>query len=225
MALELTDIHFAYGDDGFQLAVPSLSIEAGDSVALVGPSGCGKTTLLSLIAGVLEPDQGSIRLDGKTLTSMAARQRRRQRLTGMGMIFQSFELLDYLDVRDNILLQARLAPDVSITAQLEQRALSIARELGLEDKWRRQVTALSQGERQRVAACRALLLDPPIVLADEPTGNLDPQNKQAVLDHLIAMCHRDRRILLTVTHDHSLLPSFDRVLDMGELLDAKVATR
>jgi len=224
MALELTGIRFAYGSDGFQLVLPSLTIEAGESVALVGPSGSGKTTLLSLIAGVLEPDQGSIQLAGKTLTAMGPRQRRGQRLAGMGMIFQSFELLDYLDVRDNILLQARLAPDVSITAELEHRARTIANELGLEDKWRRRVTALSQGERQRVAACRALLLDPPIVLADEPTGNLDPQNKQAVLDHLIALCHRDQRILLTVTHDYSLLPSFDRVLDMGELLATKTAT-
>lgn len=224
MALELTGIRFAYGNDGFQLVLPSLTIEAGESVALVGPSGSGKTTLLSLIAGVLEPDQGSIQLAGKTLTAMGPRQRRGQRLAGMGMIFQSFELLDYLDVRDNILLQARLAPDVSITPALEQRATAIARELGLEDKWRRPVTALSQGERQRVAACRALLLDPPIVLADEPTGNLDPQNKQAVLEHLIALCHRDQRILLTVTHDYSLLPSFDRVLDMAELLASETAT-
>ncbi len=224
MALELEGIRFTYGDDGFELTLPSLKIQAGESVALVGPSGSGKTTLLNLIAGILEPDQGSVLLNGKVLSTLGPRRRRRQRLGGMGMIFQSFELLDYLDVRDNILLQARLAPDVSITPELEQRARAIAAELGLEDKWRRRVTALSQGERQRVAACRALLLDPPLVLADEPTGNLDPHNKQAVLDHLIALCRRDRRILLTVTHDHSLLPSFDRVLDMGELLDNEVAT-
>ena len=152
---------------------------------------------------------------------MGAGQRRRQRLTGMGMIFKSFELLDYLNVRDNILLQARLAPGLKITSELEQRAQGIASELGLADKWHRPITALSQGERQRVAACRALLLDPPLVLADEPTGNLDPENKQAVLDHLIDLCRRDQRILLTVTHDHSLLPSFDRVLDMAELLSSE----
>jgi putative ABC transport system ATP-binding protein len=127
-------------------------------------------------------------------------------------------LLDYLDVRDNVLLQARLAPGEKFTSDLEQRAQSIARELGMADKWRRPITALSQGERQRVAACRALLLNPSLVLADEPTGNLDPENKQAVLNLLIDLCRRDQRILLTVTHDHSLLPSFDRVLDMAELL-------
>jgi putative ABC transport system ATP-binding protein len=133
------------------------------------------------------------------------------------MIFQSFELLEYLDLRDNVLLQARLAPGIAVTDKLVQRALAITSELGLGDKWRRPITALSQGERQRVAACRALLLDPPLVLADEPTGNLDPDNKQAVLDHLIDLCSRDQRMLLTVTHDHSLLPAFDRVVDMAEL--------
>jgi putative ABC transport system ATP-binding protein len=223
VALELEGIHFDYVSDGFTLSLPSLNIQPGESVALVGPSGSGKTTLLNLIAGILKPDRGSIRLAGVDLTRMGSKERTRQRLTGMGMIFQSFELLDYLDVRDNVLLQARLAPGVSITPELEQRALSIASELGLEDKWRRPITALSQGEKQRVAACRALLLDPPLVLADEPTGNLDPENKQTVLDHLIALCARDGRILLVVTHDHSLLPSFDRVIDMAQLLSSKAS--
>ena len=221
MALELENIGFGYASDGFKLSLPKLHIQAGESVALIGPSGSGKTTLLNLISGILEPEQGSISIAGQELTSLGARQRRRQRLEGMGMIFQSFELLDYLDVRDNILLQARLAPGVTVTADLEQRALSIASELGLEDKWHRPITALSQGEQQRVAACRALLLDPSLVLADEPTGNLDPENKQAVLDHLIALCARDGRILLVVTHDHSLLPSFDRVIEMADLLSSE----
>jgi putative ABC transport system ATP-binding protein len=219
VALELKNLRFGYGQKGFALSLPTLQIQPGESVALVGPSGSGKTTLLNLISGILEPEQGSIHLSGLDLTAMGARVRRRQRLSSMGMIFQSFELLDYLDVRDNVLLQARLAPQVLIDEKLEQRALAIAAELGIAGKWRRPITALSQGERQRVAACRALLLDPPLVLADEPTGNLDPENKQAVLDHLIALCARDQRILLVVTHDHSLLPLFDRVVDMAELLN------
>jgi len=218
MSLELEGLRFSYGREDFNLYLPSLTIQPGETVALVGPSGSGKTTLLNLIAGILVSEHGSIHLSGLELSALSARQRRRQRLTGIGMIFQSFELLDYLDVSDNILLQARLAPGKKITPELEARAQNIAAELGLADKWHRRVTALSQGERQRVAACRALLLDPPLVLADEPTGNLDPENKQAVLDLLIELCKRDHRILLTVTHDHSLLPSFDRVLDMAELL-------
>ncbi len=223
VALLLENLRFGYPHTSFALAVPGLRIERGESVALVGPSGSGKTTLLNLIAGILPPDQGTIRLGDIELSAMGAGPRRRQRLQNIGMIFQSFELLDYLNVRDNVLLQARLAPDVALTPQLRAHARSIASELGLGDKWQRPVTALSQGERQRVAACRALLLDPSLVLADEPTGNLDPDNKQAVLQHLIALCKEQQRILLTVTHDHSLLPGFDRVVDMGQLLSSKAS--
>jgi len=223
MSLTLERIRFSYSAAGFVLSIPRLTIRPGESVALVGPSGSGKTTLLNLIAGILQPEQGRVRLFDEDLTAMNPQQWRRQRLGRMGMIFQSFELLDYLDVRDNILLQARFAPGVRVDAKLEQHARDTATELGLGDKWRRPITALSQGERQRVAACRALLLDPPLVLADEPTGNLDPLNKQAVLDSLIALCRREQRMLLTVTHDHSLLPSFDRVLDMADLLDEEPA--
>jgi putative ABC transport system ATP-binding protein len=218
MALLMEGVQFAYGDRGFALSVPRLEIQPGESVALVGASGSGKTTLLNLIAGILAPDRGRIELNGEDLTALGAMRRRRHRLHRVGMIFQSFELLEYLDVRDNILLQARLAPGVVVTDALEQQAQIISSELGLTDKWRQPISALSQGERQRVAACRALLLDPTLVLADEPTGNLDPDNKQAVLNQLIDQCKRQDRILLTVTHDHSLLPSFDRVVDMVSLL-------
>ena len=220
MTLRVEQLRFGYGDDGFALHVPALQIDPGEAVALVGPSGSGKTTLLNLIAGIARPDEGHIALGAERLSELGASGGRQQRISRIGMIFQSFELLDYLDVRDNVLLQARLAPDVRIDAAVEQRAQSIAGELGLGDKWRRPIDALSQGERQRVAVCRALLLDPPLVLADEPTGNLDPDNKQAVLEQLISLCARDGRILLTVTHDHSLLPSFDRVLNMAELQQA-----
>ena len=223
MSLALDNLLFSYGSKGFTLRLPQLEILPGESVALIGPSGSGKTTLLNLVAGILNPEEGRIALHGEIVSGFGKRQRRRIRLGGMGMIFQSFELLEYLDVRDNVLLQARLAPGVAITRALEQRAEILANELGLPGKWRRPVSALSQGERQRVAACRALLLDPPLVLADEPTGNLDPSNKRAVLDHLIALCARDGRMLLTVTHDHSLLPAFDRVIDMGDLLARDVS--
>ena len=219
MSLQLRNIKFAYADQGFVLNIPELIMQPGESVALVGPSGSGKTTLLNLIAGILSPDSGEIILQGNNLNRLKATQKADFRLRNIGMIFQSFELLDYLDVRNNILLQARLCSGVKVDAALEQAAKAIACDLGLADKWLRPITALSQGERQRVAACRALLLDPPLVLADEPTGNLDPENKQAVLDHLIALCKQQRRILLTVTHDHSLLPSFDRVIDMAQLLE------
>lgn len=219
MALEIEQLKFDYGSGGFSLRIPSLRIAPGEAVVLVGPSGSGKTTLLKLVAGILAPDQGRITLNSATFSGLGISGRRQRRIKEVGMIFQTFELLDYLDVRDNILLQARLAPGVRIDAVLERQAQVIADELGLKDKWSRSVAQLSQGERQRVAVARALLLDPPLVLADEPTGNLDPANKQAVLEQLLALCARDGRMLLTVTHDHALLPAFDRVLDMADLTE------
>ena len=218
MSLELSNIHFAYEAQGFDLNVPELLIKPGESVALVGPSGSGKTTILNLIAGIISPDNGEVRLNGDNLSALSNHQRRRYRLRHIGMIFQAFELLNYLNVSENILLQARLCPGVSIDQSIKDKAGAIAVRLGLGDKLLRNINALSQGERQRVAACRALLLKPALVLADEPTGNLDPENKQAVLEQLISVCKQQQCILLTVTHDHSLLPNFDRVINMVDLL-------
>jgi putative ABC transport system ATP-binding protein len=217
--LELRELSFTYPDQGFALSVPELVLQAGETIALLGPSGSGKTTLLNLLAGILTPLTGNILLNGENLSALTDGQRRQHRLRHMGMIFQSFELLDYLDVRDNILLQGRLCHSQRTDKNLEQQARQIAEDLGLGDKWRRNSKALSQGERQRVAVCRALLLNPGLVLADEPTGNLDPENKIAVLKKLIANCKQHQRILLTVTHDHSLLAEFDRVLDIASLMN------
>jgi putative ABC transport system ATP-binding protein len=219
--LELRELSFSYPDQGFALSVPELTLQAGETIALLGPSGSGKTTLLNLLAGILTPVTGKVLLNGENLSALPERQRRQYRLHHMGMIFQSFELLDYLDVRDNILLQGRLSHTQATDDNLEQNARQIADDLGLGDKWRRNSKALSQGERQRVAVCRALLLDPSLVLADEPTGNLDPDNKIAVLQKLVANCKQHQRILLTVTHDHSLLAEFDRVIDMASLTQSQ----
>lgn len=223
MTLALRDITFKYPDRGFSLVLSQLQLKAGDNIALVGPSGSGKTTLLNLIAGVLSPDNGRIELDGEDLTALSSSQRRAHRMHNFGMIFQSFELLDYLTVGDNVLLQARLCQQVKVDNALINKAKSLIADLGLADKWSKNINALSQGERQRVAVCRALLLDPKVVLADEPTGNLDPENKQTVLDKLVAECKKQQRILLTVTHDHSLLPTFDRVIDISSLLTKEQA--
>ena len=215
--LELRELDFVYPGQGFELSVPELILHPGETIALLGPSGSGKTTLLNLLAGILTPASGKVLLNGHNLSLLTERQRRQHRLRHMGMIFQSFELLDYLDVRDNILLQGRLCRTQTADDNLELQARQIADDLGLGDKWERNSQALSQGERQRVAVCRALLLDPSLVLADEPTGNLDPDNKLVVLRKLVANCKQHQRILLTVTHDHSLLSEFDRVIEMASL--------
>ncbi len=213
--LEVTDLAFRYGRDGFELRVPRLQVRRGETVAIVGPSGSGKTTLLNLVAGIRLPQAGRVETDGQDLSRLSAAGRRRFRIQRIGLVFQQFELLDYLSVRDNILLPCRITGAVRLGSEHRQRAAELAADLGIGDKLNRYVGRLSQGERQRVAVCRALLLEPPLLLCDEPTGNLDPLNKQHVLEVLFAYVHRCRTTLLTVTHDHHLLPRFDRSLDVA----------
>jgi ABC-type lipoprotein export system ATPase subunit len=135
----------------------------------------------------------------------------------MGLVFQSLALVDYLNVLDNLLHCYRITNALRLDADVRRRARALATELGIGDKLRRPVGALSQGERQRVAIGRALLAGPELLLADEATGNLDPANKGRILDLLFAQQDRDRSTLVAVTHDHELLPRFDRVLDFREL--------
>ena len=129
-----------------------------------------------------------------------------------GLVFQDFQLLEYLDVLDNVLLPCRIHPQVMLTRDLRERAKSLLDAVGLEGFARRPIGRLSQGERQRVALCRALLLSPTVVLADEPTGNLDPGNSVRMVELLMSESQRAGAILMMVTHDHSLLPRFNRVI-------------
>jgi len=214
--IEIRDVEFRYPVGAFRLAVPEFRVAAGETVAIVGASGSGKSTLLSLVAGILRPDTGSVRVDGSMVSEMTDGARRRFRLHGTGLVFQEFELLDHLDVRDNVLLPCRLSAELSVTNELEERAESLVSEVGLGDKLRRNVRRLSQGERQRVALARGLLLEPPVLLCDEPTGNLDPATTRDVLALLLERVRARGTTLLVVTHDHDVLPSFGRVLDMKE---------
>lgn len=215
--IELQHLSFAYEDTGFELQIRLLRVERGEHVALVGPSGCGKTTLLNLLAGVLLPGAGELVVADQSVSNLSDARRRDFRIRSLGLIFQNFELLDYLDVRDNILLPLRIGRGLSVPPELTARAAELAERLGIKDKLDRHPPRLSQGERQRVAVCRALLMRPSVILADEPTGNLDPANKFVVLDLLLDHARESGATLLTVTHDRELLDRFDRVLDFGEL--------
>ena len=214
-AVELADVGFEYAPDGFALRGVSLRFGAGEAVALVGPSGSGKTTLLHLISGVLTPQSGRIRVGEIAMDALDDAARRRVRLARFGLVFQELELLEHLEVRENILLQTVLGGIDPRTR--EARLLSLAAGCGIEALLGRRPRELSQGERQRVALCRALLGEPGLVLADEPTGNLDPKNARTVVDLLLDDARSRGATLIVVTHDHSALARFDSVVDLGKV--------
>lgn len=211
----LEDVGFRYREGGFSLRIPSLRVAGGERVAIVGPSGSGKTTLLHLVAGVIPPERGRVWVGDAELSAMSDAERRAFRIRMIGMVFQEFELLEYLSVLDNILLPCRITGALPLTDAVRRRAAELVDRVGLGGKLRRNVTRLSYGERQRVGVCRALLTRPPLLLADEPTGNLDPANKVRVLDILLEFAAETGATLVTVTHDAALLPRFGRVVDMA----------
>lgn len=219
--IELAAVAFHYPRSPFALRVDALSIPSGQHVALIGPSGCGKSTLVNLIAGILVPDAGTITVGDVAVSAAGDAERRRFRLANIGFVFQEFELLEYLTVRENVALPSLLAGGDRGTAR--ERAEALATRAGLGDKLRRYPHKLSQGERQRVAICRALLAGPRLIIADEPTGNLDPRTAGGVLELLLAEARSHAATLLVVTHDHGLLGRFERVIEMEQLQAAGVA--
>ncbi|MEM6471567.1 MAG: ABC transporter ATP-binding protein [Planctomycetota bacterium] len=213
--VEISQLEFAYPTSQFCLRVDHFVVQRGEKVALIGPSGSGKSTLLNLIAGVHRPDRGTVCVDGCHLAELGESARGRFRLANVGMVFQSFELLDHLTVRENMLLPYRLDPSLRRTAEVDRRVDELCEQLELAAKRKRYADKLSQGERQRVAIGRALITQPKLILADEPTGNLDPANKQRVLDLLIAGAELHNASLIMVTHDHNLLDRFPTHYEVG----------
>jgi putative ABC transport system ATP-binding protein len=214
--LIVEEIEFQYPRSPFGLRIERFESRAGSATAIVGPSGCGKTTFLNLAAGILQPQKGSIRLEDTTVSNLGVSASATYRLAHIGLIFQEFELVEHLSVRDNILLPLHLGLHADRTA-LETRARELADETGIGSYWSKRPSNLSHGERQRVAICRALSINPRLILADEPTGNLDPANKRVVLDLMIKFAKEDNRALVVATHDLELLDAFDEVVPIGEL--------
>ncbi|MEM9348807.1 MAG: ABC transporter ATP-binding protein [Pseudomonadota bacterium] len=214
--VEIDDLSFRYGGGGFTLRIPSFSLQDGERVAIVGPSGSGKTTLLNLIAGILTPATGRIDVAGTDVTGLNEAGRRRFRASQIGFVFQDFALLDYLSARQNIYYPYRITPALKLDAQVRERAEQLAAACGIADKLDRHPPALSQGEQQRVAICRALVTQPKLILSDEATGNLDPDSKARILDLLFEQAAEAGAAILAVTHDHELLPRFERVFDFAQ---------
>lgn len=206
------------GPDGTvqALASVSLSVDAGELTVVEGPSGCGKSTLLLAAGGLLAPDQGQVCVDGQDLHALTPQRRARFRATSIGFVFQQFHLIPYLSVLDNVLAPSMALPRPEAT----DRALQLIEALGLSDRRRHLPPTLSTGERQRTALARALLNEPRLLLADEPTGNLDPQNSDAVFAHLAEFARAGGAVLV-VTHDVQAARHAGRVVALrgGRLVD------
>jgi putative ABC transport system ATP-binding protein len=214
--IHIQNLTFGYPTGEFELKIPLFDITKGEKIAVIGPSGSGKTTLLNLIAGIIAPDSGDIQVGSFTVSQLEDSGRRDFRITSIGFVFQDFELLDYLSVFDNILHPYRITKALSLDRVVRKRAVALAEEMGIGDKLKRMANDLSQGEKQRAAICRALLPRPKVILADEATGNLDPDNKERILDLLFQAVEEHEATLLAVTHDYELLQRFDRVVDFKD---------
>ena len=222
-AIELRDVHRTYTSDdagGVETSAldgVSVTIERGDLVAICGPSGSGKSTLMHVAGALDTPTSGEVFIEGWSLASRNAAQRAELRNKSIGFVFQQFNLLQGLTVAENVAVPAVLARRKA--ADIAARVDGLLAEVGLPDKADRKPGQLSGGEQQRVAVARALVLDPPIVLADEPTGNLDSASGEAVMELLLSS-HRAGRTVVIVTHDVRIAAQTQRVV---YLRDGKIS--
>jgi len=216
--IQLSSVEFQYGEGNFKIASADLEISSDAVTALIGPSGCGKTTLLHLIAGILPARSGKIQVNDTAVNELNDRERRHFRISQIGFVFQDFALLDYLSLFDNIIHPYRINSSLSLTHEVKDRARSLAEQMGISDNLSRFPAHTSQGEQQRAAICRALITQPSVILADEPTGNLDPSNKSAIVEILHKQAQENHATLIVATHDHELLSSFDQVIDFQKLI-------
>jgi putative ABC transport system ATP-binding protein len=214
--LSCRDLRKTYGKDaGLVRALDGvdLDVAAGETVAIMGPSGCGKSTLLHLLGGLDRPSGGEVRLAGRRMDQMSERALARLRQDAVGFVFQAFHLMDELTAVENVELPALLAGRPARTAR--RRAAELMERVGLADRARFLPAALSGGQRQRVAIARALANEPLVVLADEPTGNLDSAATLEVL-RLFESLHVAGQTLVIVTHDSRIAATADRMISMRD---------
>jgi putative ABC transport system ATP-binding protein len=222
-AIRAVDLSFAWPKQKPLYTDVSFELYPGQKLLITGPSGSGKSTLLNLLAGVVEPSSGSIWIHEETIQGLSASAKDQLRGEQMGFIFQQFNLLPYLSVRDNILLPAHLftkrkAAALTQFGSLEHALRYYMNHLGLSADLENQAAhRLSIGQQQRVAAARAFLGKPSIVIADEPTSALDEANQTQLLKLFFALANEQQTALLMVSHDPRLSPYFDRQLQLAEL--------
>jgi putative ABC transport system ATP-binding protein len=200
--------------------VSSFTLARGERVFLRGPSGSGKSTLLSLVAGVLTPQQGAVNILGREMGRLSEAARDQFRADHIGYIFQMFNLIPYLSVIENVWLPCRFsarrrAYATRADVSAEDEAVHLLERLDMDENlMHRRVTELSVGQQQRVAAARALIGAPELVLADEPTSSLDSDRRTAFLELLFQQCEREHTALIFASHDRSLAPLFDRTIEL-----------
>ena len=215
--LKLEHVKKAYAQpDGTRvpiLDINEFNIDAGEQVVLIGPSGCGKTTMLHTIAGITKPDSGKVFIDGIELTKFSEAARDRIRANKLGYVFQTFNLLPGFSAYENVLLGMSFAKGKVSPA----RAKSLLEKIGLAHRLNNKPHQLSVGEQQRVAIARALANRPALLLADEPTANVDPGNQKQIIDLIIESCREENVALLMVTHSMEVAGRFDRVVKLDEL--------
>lgn len=219
--IDLQHLQFGYAPNRLVLNIPRFSVARSEKVFLFGPSGSGKSTLLEILAGVQTASAGLLKIDECDLRKLSAAEKDQFRAQNIGYIFQSFNLVPYLNVAENILL-----PTVfSSSGRGDQRALlarveSLCHQLGIAEFKTRKATELSVGQQQRVAAARAVLLQPKLILADEPTSALDFDHREKFLKVIFQLCEQSHSTLLFVSHDRSIAPLFDRQVNLLEINQA-----
>lgn len=225
MVIDVTDLEFAWRPDApTVLSIDSFQVTSGECLFIKGPSGSGKSTLLSLLSGVTTAAVGSVRVMGQELGQLGSVQRDHFRADHIGYIFQMFNLIPYLSVVDNVILPCRFSSHrrskaLTRSGALEAEARRLLQHLDMDhpDLHRRAVTTLSVGQQQRVAAARALMGSPELLIADEPTSSLDGDRRESFIQLLFDECRGVGATLIFVSHDASLEHLFDRTIDLAEI--------
>ena len=220
--INLKNIEMTYDDNGTKinaLKIKKISIEDGERVAFIGSSGCGKTTLFNLISGMITPTSGTVLVENVALNTLKESERDLFRANHIGYIFQDFNLFSEFTVMQNVVLPMSFSNRYS-KKEMQAEAINIIKRVGLENKINQKVKTLSGGEKQRVAIARSIVNKPNIILADEPTGNLDYKNGEKIIDLIMQIAKEEKATLLVITHNNSQLDMFDRVINVEELNEA-----
>jgi len=207
--IQVIDLHKSFGDLHVLQGV-NLQVEKGEIVAILGRSGAGKTTLLQIIGTLDRPDSGSVKIDGQDVFTLKEKELSAFRNQHIGFIFQQHQLLPEFSALENVMIPGLIARKNE--KEVKERALDLLTQLGLKDRVEHKPNQLSGGEQQRVAAARAMLLQPSVILADEPSGSLDEQNKKELHNLLLTMREKYGQTIILVTHDQELANICDRQL-------------